>query len=85
MEGIGAVLVIGHFVISIFNVPLGNPVIYSLPFSDMKTCEHYAEYLPKDPIKLDIEWNHSTKHQIGRSAQLWRNHYYVRCLIERCN
>jgi len=43
MEGIGAVLVIGHFVISIFNVPLGNPVIYSLPFSDMKTCEQYAE------------------------------------------
>ena len=69
MEGIGAVLVIGHFVISIFNVPLGNPVIYSLPFSDMKTCEQYAEYLPPEPIKLNIEWNHSTKSQCMTTGQ----------------
>jgi len=69
MEGIGAVLVIGHFIVSIFQVQLGGPVIYSLPFSDMKTCEQYAQYLPKDPIKLNIEWNHSTRSQCMTTDQ----------------
>ena len=35
----------------------------------MKTCEQYAQYLPKDPIKLDIEWNHSTRSQCMTTGQ----------------
>ena len=49
METVGAVLMIGHFVISIFNVQLGNPVIYSLPFTTMEQCQQYQGYMPKRP------------------------------------
>jgi hypothetical protein len=66
---VGAVLMIGHFIVSIFNVQLGNPVIYSLPFTTMEQCEAYNEYLPKQPIQLDIEWMHHTKSQCFTADQ----------------
>jgi hypothetical protein len=68
-EGVGAVLMIGHFVISIFNVQLGNPVIYSLPFTTMEQCEVYSGYMPQEPIQLDIEWKHITKSQCFTADQ----------------
>jgi hypothetical protein len=63
MQTVGAVLMIGHFVVSIFQVQLGNPVIYSLPFATMEQCETYKNYMPQQPIQLDIEWQHHTKTQ----------------------
>ena len=52
---VGAVLMIGHFVVSIFQVQLGNPIIYSLPFVTMEQCEKYKSYMPSEPIKMDLE------------------------------
>ena len=69
MEQVGAVLMIGHFIVSIFNVQLGNPVIYSLPFSTMEQCETYNNYMPKEPIKLDLEWQHHTRSQCFTAEQ----------------
>jgi len=66
---VGAVLMIGHFIVSIFNVQLGNPVIYSLPFTTMEQCEMYNEYMPKQPIQLDIEWKHHTRSQCFTAEQ----------------
>ena len=47
-ESVGAVLMIGHFIVSIFNVQLGAPVIYTMPFETMEQCQFYGEQLPKD-------------------------------------
>ena len=60
---VGAVLMIGHFVVSIFQVQLGNPIIYSLPFVTMEQCEKYKSYMPSEPVKMDLEWNHITRTQ----------------------
>jgi len=69
METEGAVLMIGHFVVSLFQVQLGNPVIYSLPFTTMEQCEKYKNYMPQQPIQLDIEWQHITKTQCFTSYE----------------
>jgi hypothetical protein len=69
METVGAVLMIGHFVVSIFQVQLGNPIIYSLPFKTMEQCEVYKNYMPQQPIKMDLEWNHITKTQCFTQEQ----------------
>ena len=66
---VGAVLMIGHFVISIFSVQLGNPVIYSLPFTTMEQCQQYQQYMPQQPIKMDLEWSHTTKSQCFTADQ----------------
>ena len=59
---IAAVLMVGHFVISIFNVPLGQPVIVTLPMATMEMCEKYAELITAT-TKLDIEYTLVTKTQ----------------------
>ena len=68
METVGAVLMIGHFIVSIFNVQLGAPVIYTMPFETMEQCQFYGEQLPKD-MQIDIEWKHSTRYQCYTLAQ----------------
>ena len=68
-ESVGAVLMIGHFIVSIFNVQLGVPVIYTMPFTTMEQCEVYNEFLPKQPIQIDIEWMHHTRSQCFTIAQ----------------
>ena len=60
---VGAVLMVGHFVVSIFQVQLGNPIIYSLPFVTMEQCEKYKNYMPAEPVKMNLEWNHITRTQ----------------------
>jgi hypothetical protein len=67
-ESVGAVLMIGHFIVSIFNVQLGAPVIYTMPFETMEQCQFYGEQLPKD-MQIDIEWKHSTRYQCYTLAQ----------------
>jgi len=66
---VGAVLMIGHFVVSIFGVPLGNPVIYTLPFADMEQCQFYAQQMPTQPVKIDLEWQHMTRTQCYTGAE----------------
>jgi hypothetical protein len=67
-ESIGAVLMIGHFIVSIFNVQLGAPVIYTMPFETMEQCEFYGKLLPTD-MQIDLEWKHSTRYQCYTIAQ----------------
>jgi len=67
-ESVGAVLMIGHFIVSIFNVQLGAPVIYTLPFETMEQCEFYGKQLPTD-MQIDLEWKHSTRFQCFTIAQ----------------
>ena len=67
-ESVGAVLMIGHFIVSIFNVQLGAPVIYTMPFETMEQCEFYGELLPTD-MQIDLEWKHSTRFQCFTIAQ----------------
>ena len=61
-ESVGAVMMIGHFIVSIFNIQLGVPVIYTMPFETMEQCEFYGELLPTD-MQIDLEWKHSTRFQ----------------------
>ena len=68
LGSVGAVLMIGHFIVSIFNVQLGVPVIYTMPFETMEQCQFYGEQLPKD-MQIDIEWKHSTRYQCYTLAQ----------------
>ena len=67
-ESVGAVLMIGHFIVSIFNVQLGAPVIYTMPFATMEQCQFYGEQLPTD-MQIDIEWKHSTRFECFTIAQ----------------
>ena len=59
---------IGHFIVSIFNVQLGAPVIYTMPFETMEQCQFYGEQLPTD-MQIDIEWKHSTRFECFTIAQ----------------
>lgn len=38
-----AILVLGHFVVSIFGFQLGPPVIQYIPYPSMEVCQQYAE------------------------------------------
>ena len=67
-ESVGAVLMIGHFIVSIFNIQLGAPVIYTMPFETMEQCQFYGEQLPTD-MQIDIEWKHSTRFECFTIAQ----------------
>lgn len=39
-----AVMIIGHFVVSIFNVPLGQPLYQFVPFPNMSICQEHVQY-----------------------------------------
>lgn len=53
-----AVMVIGHFVVSVFNVPLGNPMYQFVPFPNMELCQQYTQYQVTQPqgYQLSIEY-----------------------------
>lgn len=51
-----AVLITGIFVISIFNVQLGPPVMSFVPMETMEQCEKFVTHFTGDQ-KIDIEWN----------------------------
>lgn len=53
-----AVMVIGHFVVSVFNVPLGNPMWQFVPFPNMELCQQYTQYQVTQPqgYQLSIEY-----------------------------
>lgn len=39
-----AVMIIGHFVVSIFNIPLGQPLYQFVPFPNMEICQEHVQY-----------------------------------------
>lgn len=44
MPDFNAVMIIGHFVSSIFNVPLGQPLYQFVPYPSMEVCQEYVQY-----------------------------------------
>ena len=44
MPDFNAVLILGHFIVSIFQVPLGNPLYQFIPFPNMELCQQYTQY-----------------------------------------
>lgn len=50
-----AILVIGHFVVSIFGFQLGQPVFQYVPFPNMGICAQYAEGMQGD-FNIDSEY-----------------------------
>ena len=53
-----AVMVIGHFVVSVFNVPLGTPMYQFVPFPNMEICQEHVQYQVTQPqgYQLSIEY-----------------------------
>jgi len=58
MPDFNAVMVIGHFVASIFQIPLGQPLYQFVPFPSMEKCEEYVEYMvtPQGGHTMSIEY-----------------------------
>lgn len=58
MPEFSAVMVIGHFVVSIFQIPLGQPLYQFMPFPSMDRCQEYIQYVETQPagFTLDLEY-----------------------------
>lgn len=53
-----AVMVVGHFVVSVFQVPLGQPVWQFIPHETMEECREEVQYniLPQEGYPLSLEY-----------------------------
>lgn len=52
-----AVLIVGHFIVSIFNIQLGQPIFQFFPMDDMAACEEQIQYHQIiDGVAIDGEW-----------------------------
>ena len=51
-----AVLVIGMYVVSIFNVPLGAPAVQQLPYKSLEDCMFHAQMYEGAKAQIDLEW-----------------------------
>lgn len=58
MPDFNAVMIIGHFVVSIFNVPLGQPLYQFVPFPNMEVCQEHMQYqaTPQGGHTMSIEY-----------------------------
>jgi len=44
MPDFNAVMIIGHFVVSVFNIPLGQPLYQFVPYPNMDVCQEHVQY-----------------------------------------
>ena len=51
-----AVLIIAYFIVSIFNVQLGQPMIMTLPYNSLEDCKAHADMIEGGQMQIDIEW-----------------------------
>lgn len=51
-----AVLIIAYFIVSIFNVQLGSPMIMTLPYNSLEDCRAHADMIENGQMQIDIEW-----------------------------
>lgn len=65
----GAVLIIGHFIVSIFQVPLGQPLWQFVPYPSMEICQSQIQYhvLPQQGFPLSTEYKMYKTAEIGRA------------------
>jgi hypothetical protein len=67
-----AILVTGIYIVSIFNVQLGAPILSFVPMTTMNECERLVPHFTGDQ-KIDIEWT-----MYMRSQCLTMNEYQER-------
>lgn len=63
MPDFNAVMIIGHFVVSVFNVPLGQPLYQFVPFPNMEICQEHTQYQATPP----------TGHQMSLEYKMYKN------------
>jgi hypothetical protein len=51
-----AVLVVVYFIVSVFNVQLGAPIIQHIPYTSLEDCKAHAQMLENQKTQIDIEW-----------------------------
>lgn len=58
MPDFNAVMIIGHFVVSVFNVPLGQPLYQFVPFPNMEICQEHTQYQATPPAghQMSLEY-----------------------------
>jgi hypothetical protein len=58
MPDFNAVMIIGHFVVSVFNVPLGQPLYQFVPFPNMEICQEHVQYqvTPQTGHQMSLEY-----------------------------
>lgn len=61
----GAILILGHFVMSIFQVPLGNPMWQFVPYPNMEVCQSHIQYHQTPQGGYQI----STEHRMFKQVQ----------------
>jgi hypothetical protein len=60
MDAPQAVLLVAHYVVSLFGMQLGGPVMKSYPYPTMEICEVYKKEMAGD-FKLDMEYSLITR------------------------
>jgi len=79
MPDFNAVMIIGHFVVSIFQIPLGQPLYQFMPFPSMDRCQEYVQYAVTQPagFTMDLEYKMYktaqcvTKEEFQRQMELY--------------
>ena len=51
-----AVLIMVYFIVSVFNVQLGQPVVMTLPYQSLEDCKAHADMIEGGQMQIDIEW-----------------------------
>mgnify|MGYP000101630387 FL=1 len=51
-----AVLIVVYFVVSVFNVQLGMPVVQKLPYASYDDCMAHAAMIENQQTPIDLEW-----------------------------
>jgi len=59
---VGAILIVGHFIVSVFQFQLGNPVFQFVPYPNMEICHQYVE-------KVQGQFPISTEYTLIKQAQ----------------
>ena len=79
MPDFNAVMIVGHFVVSIFQIPLGQPLYQFMPFPSMDRCQEYVQYVVTPPagFTMDLEYKMYktaqcvTKEEFQRQMELY--------------
>ena len=72
----GAMLIIGHFVVSVFQFQLGQPVYQFVPYPNMEVCQQYAQ-------ATQGTFQISTEYSLIKRTQCVTQQDYDRAVAER--
>ena len=72
----GAILIIGHFVVSVFQFSLGNPVYQFVGYPSMEICQQYA-------AQLQGQFPINTEYSLVKRTQCMTKEDYDAAIAER--